>query len=138
MVTLNAVAAFPENALDSKMFEEWIQKFNAAGKGSSVQIRYLGGAKAIPTFEVGNAVKTGVVDLALASGAFYTNVIPEADMLKLQQLPMSEVRAENGGLVYINDLWGKKGNMYYLARFKEYTPVHLYLNKKMRSPTWRA
>jgi TRAP-type C4-dicarboxylate transport system substrate-binding protein len=131
-VTLKAVTAFPENALDSKLFEEWIQKVNSAGQGV-IHINYLGGPKAIPTFEVGNAVKTGVIDLALNSGSFYTNVIPEADSLKLAQLPISDIR-KNGGMAYINDVWGKKGNMYYLARFKEYTPVHLYLNKKIEKP----
>lgn len=128
-ITLKAVTAFPENALDSKLFEEWIQKVNAAGKGV-IQINYLGGPKAIPTFEVGNAVKSGVVDVALASGSFYTNVIPEADFLKLAQLPIADIR-KNGGMAYINEVWGKKGNMHYLSRFKEYTPVHLYLNKKI-------
>jgi TRAP-type C4-dicarboxylate transport system substrate-binding protein len=131
-VTLKAVSAFPENTIDSKMFEDWIRKVNEAGKGS-IQIRYLGGPKAVPTFEVGNAVKTGVVDLALASGSFYTNVIPEADFLKLAQVSIQEQR-KNGGWAYINEVWKQKANLYYLARFKEYTPVHLYLNKNIDKP----
>ena len=44
--------------------QKWLQKFNAEGKGV-LQINFIGGPKAIPTFEVGNAVKTGVVDMAL-------------------------------------------------------------------------
>ena len=39
------------------------QKVNAEGKGV-LQINFIGGPKAIPTFEAGNAVKTGVVDMA--------------------------------------------------------------------------
>ena len=51
---------------------------NAAGKGV-IQLTYIGGPKAMPPFEVGNALKNGVVDLANATGAFYTNLMPEAD-----------------------------------------------------------
>jgi TRAP-type C4-dicarboxylate transport system substrate-binding protein len=131
-VVLKAVSAFPENTVDTKMFQDWIKKVNEDGKGK-VQIRFVGGPRSVPTFEVGNAVKNGVVDLALASGSFYTNVIPEADFLKFAQVSIQEQR-KNGGVDYINQLWKEKGNMFYLARFKEYTPVHLYLNKKIAKP----
>jgi hypothetical protein len=68
---------------------------NEEGKGL-VQINYIGGPKAIPTFEVGNAVKTGVVDMAMSTGAFYTNLFPEADALKLTQVPIARQRQVAG------------------------------------------
>ena len=55
---------------------------NADGKGV-VRINYIGGPRAMPPFEVGNAVRTKVVDIANVTGAFYTNLMPEADALKL-------------------------------------------------------
>src|SRR5437764_3085971 len=85
-VTLRLVSAFPENQYYVKRTVDWIEKVNKEGKGV-LQISFIGGPKAIPTFEVGNAVKTGVVDTALTTGAFYTNLMPEADALKLTQLP---------------------------------------------------
>jgi TRAP-type C4-dicarboxylate transport system substrate-binding protein len=85
-VTLRLVSAFAENGIYVQRLQPWITKVNAEGKGV-LQINFLGGPKAIPTFEVGNAVKTGVVDMALNTGAFYTNVMPEADFLKLTQIP---------------------------------------------------
>jgi hypothetical protein len=48
---------------------------NAEGKGK-IRIDYIGGPKAMPPFEVGNALKSGVVDIANVTGAFYTNVFP--------------------------------------------------------------
>jgi TRAP-type transport system periplasmic protein len=33
----------------------------------------------MPPFEVGNAVRTKVVDIANVPGAFYTNLLPEAE-----------------------------------------------------------
>ena len=61
-VTLRLVSAFPENQFYVKRTVEWVEKVNKEGKGT-LQINFIGGPKAIPTFEVGNAVKTGVVDM---------------------------------------------------------------------------
>ena len=131
-ITLRVVSAFPENLYYVKRLTDWIQKVNAEGKGT-LQLNFIGGPKAIPTFEVGNAVKTGVVDLAMSTGAFYTNVMPEADALKLTQLPAAELR-KNGAYDYINKVWNEKANMVYLARVVDNTPFHLYINKKIDKP----
>jgi len=131
-ITLRVVSAFPENLYYVKRLTDWIQKVNAEGKGT-LQLNFIGGPKAIPTFEVGNAVKTGVVDLAMSTGAFYTNVMPEADALKLTQLPAAELR-KNGAYDYINKVWNEKANMVYLARVVDSTRFHLYINKKIDKP----
>ncbi len=131
-VTLRLVSAFPENVIYVQRLLPWIQKVNAEGKGV-LQINFIGGPKAIPTFEVGNAVKTGVVDMALNTGAFYTNVMPEADFLKLTQLTIAEQR-KNGAFDAINRVWNEKGNMQYLARVAENQPFHIYTNKKIDKP----
>ena len=131
-VTLRLVSAFAENGIYVQRLLPWVQKVNAEGKGV-LQINFIGGPKAIPTFEVGNAVKTGVVDLAMNTGAFYTNVMPEADFLKLTQIPIAEQR-RNGAFDAINKVWNEKGNMQYLARMVENQPFHVYTNKKIDKP----
>ena len=131
-VTLRLVSAFAENGIYVQRLLPWVQKVNADGKGV-LQINFIGGPKAIPTFEVGNAVKTGVVDLAMNTGAFYTNVMPEADFLKLTQIPIAEQR-RNGAFEAINKVWNEKGNMQYLARMVENQPFHVYTNKKIDKP----
>lgn len=130
--TLRMVSAFAENGIYVQHVLPWIKKFNDEGKGL-LQINFIGGPKAIPTFEVGNAVKTGVVDIALSTGAFYTNVMPEADLLKLTQIPVAEQR-KNGAFDAINQLWNEKANMQYLARVVEMQPFHIYLNKRIEKP----
>lgn len=131
-VTLRMVSAFAENGIYVQRLQPWITKVNAEGKGV-LQINFLGGPKAIPSFEAGNAVKTGVVDMALNTGAFYTNVMPEADFLKLTQIPIAEQR-KNGAYDAINKVWNEKGNMQYLARMVENQPFHIYTNKKIDQP----
>ena len=130
--SLRMVSAFAENSHYVKHLEKWIAKFNAEGRGN-LQINFIGGPKAIPTFEVGNAVKTGVVDLGFSTGAFYTNVMPEADFLKLTQIGIAEQR-KNGAFAAINEIWNKKANMAYLGRVVEYQPFHVYLTKKVDKP----
>jgi TRAP-type transport system periplasmic protein len=130
--TLRLVSAFPETATYVKHMMPWIQKFNAEGKGVA-QINFIGGPKAIPTFEVGTSVKNGVVDMAMNTGAFYTNLMPEADFLKLTQIPVAEQR-KNGAFDYINKVWSQKANLVYLARMVDETPFHLYLTKKIDKP----
>ena len=131
-VTLRLVSAFPENHTYVKRTTDWIAEVNKDGKGV-LQINFIGGPKAIPTFEVGKAVQSGVVDIGLSTGAFYTNVMPEADILKLSETSAAEQR-KNGGYDLINRIWAEKANMRYLAKVVEFTPFHLYLNKKIDKP----
>lgn len=128
-VTLRAVTSFAEGTQFSKNFERFIEKVNKDGKGI-IQINYIGGPRAMPPFEVGNAVRTGVVDIANVTGAFYTNLMPEADGFKLISKPMSEQR-KNGTWEYLNQLHNQKLNAQYLARQFHNVPFHIYLNKKI-------
>ena len=125
--TLRAVTAFAEKTTYSRGFERFIERVNESGKGV-LHINYIGGPKAMPPFEVGNALKGGVIDLANATGAFYTNVMPEADAWKLTQRPMAELR-RNGGFDYMARLYAEKMNAIFLARVVDNNPFHLYLNK---------
>src|SRR6266571_7284545 len=128
-LSLRAVSSFAEGTEFSKNFERFIEKVNADGKGI-IKINYIGGPRAVPPFEVGNAVRTRVVDIANVTGAFYTNLMPEADGFKLNGRPMSEQRS-NGTWEFINRLHNEKLNSQYLARQFHNVPFHLYLNKKI-------
>jgi len=131
-VSLRLVSAFAENTTYVKNLEPMMKKLNAEGKGV-LQINFIGGPKAMPPFEIGNAVRTGVVDIGMTTGAFYTNIMPEADALKLTQMPGTELR-KNGAVDLINKVWNEKANMQYLGRVIDFTPFHLYLTKKIDKP----
>jgi TRAP-type C4-dicarboxylate transport system substrate-binding protein len=128
-ITLRAVSSFAEGTEFSKNFERFIEKVNNDGKGI-LKINYIGGPRAVPPFEVGNAVRTRVVDIANVTGAYYTNLMPEADGFKLNGKPMSEQR-KNGTWDYINQLHNHKLNSQYLARQFHNVPFHIYLNKRI-------
>jgi TRAP-type C4-dicarboxylate transport system substrate-binding protein len=86
--TLNAVLFVPRNTTFGEIFVRFVDHVNREGKGV-VQIKLIGGPDAIPTFEQGNAVKSGVVDMASVAPTFYTNFCPECDaqILAPQQTP---------------------------------------------------
>jgi TRAP-type C4-dicarboxylate transport system substrate-binding protein len=131
-ITLRGITSFAEKTFYSRGFERFIEKVNADGKGV-IRINYIGGPKAMPPFEVGNALKNGVVDIANATGAFYTNLMPEADAWKLTQRPMAEIR-KNGGFDYMAKLYDQKLNAIFLARHIDDNPFHIYLTKPISKP----
>jgi TRAP-type transport system periplasmic protein len=131
-VTLKGITSFAEKTFYSRAFERFIDKVNADGKGL-VQITYIGGPKAMPPFEVGKALASGVVDIANATGAFYTNVMPEADAWKLTERPMAELR-KNGGFDYMAKVYDQRMNAVFLARHVDDNPFHLYLTKRIDKP----
>jgi TRAP-type C4-dicarboxylate transport system substrate-binding protein len=127
-VTLKAANAFAEGTFYARNFERFIKKVNDEGKGL-VQIRYVGGPKAIPTFEVANALRSGVVDLANTTTSFTTGVVPEGIALNYTNLTMAEMR-RNGVFDYLNGIFQAKG-LYYYARTGEGIQYYVYSNKKI-------
>src|SRR3989442_10211341 len=89
--SLRVVSAFVENSQYVKNLEGFMKKLNAEGKGT-LQLNFIGGPKAVPPLQVGNALRTRVIDIAIATGAFYTNIMPEADPLKLTHIPATGLR----------------------------------------------
>ena len=76
--TLSAVVFVPRNTTFGEIFVRFVEQANKEGKGL-VQINLRGGPDAIPTFEQGNALRNGVVDMVSLPPTFYTNVCPECD-----------------------------------------------------------
>src|SRR5215469_2511882 len=131
-LTLKAVTVFTENTTYSRPFEHFINRVNEGGKGI-LRINYVGGPKALPPFEIGNALKGGVIDIANAAGAFYTNLMPEADAWKLTERPMAQLR-QNGGYAAMAAIYAQKLNAIFLARLVDNNPFHLYVNKPISAP----
>lgn len=132
-ITLSGVSAFAQGTTFSKNFERFIAKVNETGKGK-IKINYRGGGgKVMNPFQLGDAIRTGVVDVGNLPGAFYTKLVPEVDAIKLSEFTIAEER-KNGAWAYMNDLHEKKMNAHHLARQKECVPFHLYLTKPVSKP----
>jgi TRAP-type C4-dicarboxylate transport system substrate-binding protein len=131
-VTLRGVTAFAGGTTFSRPFEAFVEHVNETGKGV-VQIEYVGGPEAVPTFELGNAVSTGIVDIANNTTAFYTNLVPIGDALHLATNTVQEQRA-NGCFDKIDEIHQQQMNVKYLARTGDNIQFHLYLTKPIDGP----
>jgi TRAP-type C4-dicarboxylate transport system substrate-binding protein len=129
-ITLKAVNAFQEGTYYARNFERFVKKVNEEGKGV-VQINYIGGPKAIPTFEQGNAVRNGVVDLSNNTTSFLAGIVPEGLALNYTDKTMAEMR-KDGTIDYLNKIFMDKG-LYYYARTGEGVQYYVYSNKKIDS-----
>lgn len=129
--TLKAVSAFNTDTFFTERFKVFVDKVNADGKGI-LQIQMLGGPESIPTFEVGNAVRSGVVDLANSSAVFHANLVPEALAMTLTDHSIQELR-ENGGHALMDQIHQDKANMLWLARVTDGLQYHIYSNKEIDS-----
>ncbi len=120
--------AFQEGTYYARNFERFVKKVNDEGKGI-VQINYIGGPKAIPTFEQGNALRSGVVDLSNNTTSFLAGIVPEGLALNYTNQTMAEMR-KSGAIDYLNKVFLEKG-LYYFARTGEGVQYYIYLNKKI-------
>ena len=72
--------------------------------------------------------------MAMSTGAFYTNVMPEADASSSRRCRVAEQR-KNGALRLHQQDLGREGQHASTSpRVVEYQPFHLYLNKKIDKP----
>ena len=127
-ITLKAVNAFQEGTYYARNFERFVKKVNDEGKGL-VQINYIGGPKAIPTFEQGNALRSGVVDMSNTTTSFVAGIVPEGLAITYTNQTMAEMR-KNGAIDYLNKIMMEKG-LYYYARTGEGVQYYIYSNKRI-------
>lgn len=131
-VVLRGASVFAQGTTFARAFERFVERVNEEGEGL-IRIEYVGGPEAIPPFEIGNAIETGIVDIANTSGAFYSTQLPLADALKMAQMSGLEMR-ENNAWEFINELHNEQMNAWYLARTGTGIPFHLYVNERIEEP----
>lgn len=124
---LRGVSAFAQGTTFSRPFEAFVERVNETGEGV-IEIEYVGGPEAVPPFELGNAVSTGVVDIANNTTAFYPNLLPTGDALHLATNTVQDQRA-NGCFDRIDALHQEQMNVKYLARTGDHIQFHIYTTK---------
>ncbi|MEX2321456.1 MAG: TRAP transporter substrate-binding protein DctP, partial [Saccharospirillum sp.] len=112
-------------------FEQFVAEINGDAD-APVKLNYIGGPEVMPAFELGNAVRTGVVDMAFVTSAFYTNILPAANALNLTRYSPQELR-EMGRWDDLQEIWREQMNVHYLAFTNYGNRFHLYTNKKVDS-----
>ena len=131
--TLRAGTFLPQRGVWHEPFQNFVDRVNEEGEGL-VQIEVVVDPAAMSPFQMGEALANGVVDMLNISGAFYTNLVPEADATKLFNVPIKELR-ENGAIDLLNEIHREKMNAHFLTRWGEGIPYHIYTNSKLEIPS---
>ena len=130
-VTLRAGSFLPLNVNFGEPFKKFVDHVNAEGQGV-VQINVVGGPEAVPPFELGNAVKSGVLDMAAVPTSYYKSMMVEADAALLTRQSFVEQR-KSGAWALLNKIHNEKVNAWYLAAYGDGVQFHIYLNKPVAS-----
>ncbi|MCW5770686.1 MAG: TRAP transporter substrate-binding protein DctP [Rhodospirillaceae bacterium] len=126
-VQLTALNFLPNHMSFGIPFADWVADANKSGKGIvHIQIKPAG---SISPFQMGNAVKTGVVDMAGLPPTFYQNLLPIGDAIKLTKKTAVEMR-KNGTWALMNKLHNEKVNAWLLDMSGFSVKFYLYLRDK--------
>jgi TRAP-type C4-dicarboxylate transport system substrate-binding protein len=129
-VTLKAGSFLPLNINFGEPFKHFADHVNAEGKGV-LQIRVVGGPEAVPPFQLGNAIKSGVLDMAALPPSYYKGLMPEGDAAILTKMSFVEQR-KSGAWAFLNELHNQKVNAYYLAAYGDGVQFHIYLRNPIK------
>ena len=127
--TLRAVTFLRLDIDEARWFKEWVEVINREGKGL-VQIHVVGGPEVMNPFEMGNAVKNGVLDIAQMPPAYYQGLFPGAQAFVAASKSPTEQR-KNGAFDYLNELYHQMLNAHILTNWGYGVKFHLYLAKNV-------
>ncbi|MCX8021370.1 MAG: TRAP transporter substrate-binding protein DctP [Syntrophorhabdaceae bacterium] len=130
--TIRTIMAWSKNATEYKAFStflEILEQHVAKKAPGELKMQLIGGPEVTKATDQVQALQRGMVDAVYTSGAYYTNVLGEADALKLSNFTPSEERAR-GATAYLNEIHQKKLGVYFLGRLGLDIKFHLYLAKK--------
>ena len=130
-VTLRAVSFLRLDIGEADWFKEWADTINKEGKGL-VQVRIVGGPEVMNPFELGNAIKNGVIDVAQMPPSYYQGLFPGAQALLMAGKSPVEQR-KNGAYDYVNELYHQMVNAHVLTSWGYGVKFHLYLAKNVNA-----
>lgn len=123
-VALKAVSAFPQNNRMNDAFWMLQKKMKEKSKGR-LEINWGGGPEAIPTFQLVEALRNGVVDIAWTAHTFNVAQLAVAEGAKLSKLTPWKER-EKGVFDFYQKVYQNKLNAYFLGRGTPGLTYNLY------------
>jgi TRAP-type transport system periplasmic protein len=128
-LTLKAAVFVPPSTTYGIPFKRFVDHVNDTGKGV-LQIRIVGGPEAVPADGQAQAVKNGVLDIAVIPPAYYKSAMVEGDAQILSDMTVAEQR-KSGAYAMLSAIAGERLNALYLTTYGIGVPFHLYVTKDM-------
>jgi len=130
-VTLKLVSAFPQNNRMNNAL--WmLQKKVKEGSKGRLEIIWGGGPEAIPTFQLVEAIRNGVVDLAWTAHTFNVAQLAVAEGAKLSRITPWDER-KKGVFDFYQKAYQGKLNAYFLGRGAPGLTYNLYTTVPVKS-----
>lgn len=125
-----AVAFLPVNNANVHGLELFIEKINEKFK-DVIEIELLGGPEIIPPFQLHEAVKNGVVDMALTSCGYYPSLLWEAQSAMYSNKDHQEIASTD--YYDIMESLHKEAGLVWLGQGTLNIYFYLYMNTKIQS-----
>jgi TRAP-type C4-dicarboxylate transport system substrate-binding protein len=93
---LKAVSFLPKDNTLNTMIPVWIDRVNTELK-SVLRVNWVGGPEVIAPFDQAEAVRKNLMQVGFIPAAYYTGLLPEADIISLSKYDFKKER-ERGGL----------------------------------------
>lgn len=129
--TLKAAYFIPAgDSLFRKAYEEFVSAVNEQGEGL-IKIDGIIGPEAIPSRQLGSALRSGIVDVIGVPPSYLSGLVPGIEGLSQPSIDLSEMR-ENGTWDALKTVLAERANAYPLAHFGEVS-FHIFSNKPINS-----
>ncbi|MFZ5652372.1 MAG: TRAP transporter substrate-binding protein DctP [Bacillota bacterium] len=130
-VVLKVVSAWPEkNRMNDALW--MLQKKVEEKSQGKLTVQWGGGPEAIPPFQLAEALRSGVVDLAWTAHTYNVSQVPVAEGVKLSRLTPWEERS-SGAHQFLNGLYQEKMNAFYLGKGTPNLQYNLYTNVEIKA-----
>lgn len=116
-ITIKAANAYPPNEILAQGYTVFEEILNEKSDGR-IKIEYVGGPETVPPFELGEALRTGVVDMMINAAAYYADQVPEGLALSYSELTTKEEN-EGGAIEFLNKIHNEKLNAQLISRMSE-------------------
>lgn len=128
-VTLAVTSAWAEgNSLLFNM-DDFAQKVADKTNGT-VKVVWGGGPETIPTYQLVEALRNGVIDIAWTAHTYNVSYVPVMEAMKLTD---ADVLRETGGFDFVNELYKEKLNSHYIAATTNGLTYNLYTKNEIKT-----
>lgn len=128
-VTLSVTSAWAEGNTLLFNMDDFVKKVEEKTKGT-VKIVWGGGPETIPTYQLVEALRTGVIDIAWTSHTYNVSYVPVMEAMKLTD---AEKMRETGGFDFVNELYKSKIKSHYIGATTNGLTYNLYMKKEIKS-----
>lgn len=126
-VTLSVTAAWAEG--NSMLFgmDDFAKKVSEKTNGT-VEVVWGGGPETIPTYQLVEALRNGIIDIAWTSHTYNVSHVPVMEAMKLTD---AEKLRETGGFDFVKGLYKEKLNSHYIAATTNGLTYNLYTKSEI-------